>query len=71
MKNKKLDEEFFEPHSKFVTMLVLLNGDTNTNIRTNEQTEEFFTEIMELHSFIIGMLNNMVYHEHGISRTEK
>ncbi len=55
MKNKKLDEEFFEPHSKFVTMLVLLNGDTNTNIRTNEETEEFFTVIMELHSFINGL----------------
>lgn len=52
MKHIKLDEEFFEPHSKFVSMLVLLNGVTKTNIRTNEETEEFFVEIMELHSFI-------------------
>lgn len=52
MKNKKLDEEFFELHSEFTIMLVSLNGVTNTNIRTNEETEEFFVEIMELHSFI-------------------
>jgi len=52
MKHIKLDEEFFEPHSEFTTMLVSLNGVTNTNIRTNEETEEFFTVIMELHSLI-------------------
>ena len=58
MKNKKLDEEFFEPHSKFTTMLVSLNGVTNTNIRTNKETEEFFVEIMELHSFILSNLHS-------------
>ena len=52
MKHIKLDEEFFVLHSKFVSMLVSLNGVTKTNIRTNEETEEFFVEIMELHSFI-------------------
>lgn len=52
MKHIKLDEEFFVLHRKFVTMLVLSNGVTNTTIRTNEETEEFFTEIMELHSLI-------------------
>lgn len=58
MKHIKLDEEFFEPHSKFVTMLVSLNGVTKTNIRTNKETEEFFVEIMELHSFILSNLHS-------------